>query len=76
MHRTDPVHQVDSPGIFKGESGGEFEVRELVAVMGREGCEDVTCTRINGKCAGYHCPHCHKPCSMLGHPNCLRAARQ
>lgn len=40
----------------------------LLAVQGRAGCTDVRCTRVeDDNCRGYHCPHCHEPCSSQGH---------
>lgn len=45
-----------------------------IAIMGVKGCEDPRCTRLKGKCIGYHCPICGKPCSMMGHPKCQEAA--
>lgn len=31
------------------------------------GCRDPRCTRMNGKCVGYHCSKCGGPCSSQGH---------
>jgi hypothetical protein len=55
-------------------------VRSL-AYMGKEGCEDVRCARsvvlepetgryTFGPCRGWHCSHCHQPCSSQGHAGC------
>ena len=30
-------------------------------------CTDMGCTRIGGRCVGYHCPHCGQPTGMAGH---------
>lgn len=38
-------------------------------------CQNVLCSRINGKCVGYHCARCGEPCSMLGHEKCREAGR-
>jgi hypothetical protein len=32
-----------------------------------EECDSITCTRLNGKCIGWHCPYCTEPCSSQGH---------
>lgn len=30
-------------------------------------CQDPRCSRINGKCVGWHCSRCGEPCSSQGH---------
>lgn len=47
----------------------DFVLGELVAVQGKEGCQDPRCSRDGNpnRCRGYHCPRCGKPCSMMGH---------
>lgn len=65
------------PGdIIEGREGGRFEIvgDGPVAIMGQDGCTDVRCTRLNGKCVGYHCPKCGQPCSMMGHRACQEPA--
>lgn len=53
-----------------------YEVGPMLAYQGKEGCSDSRCTRRThpvidwDRCVGYHCPHCHEPCSMFGHSNC------
>lgn len=47
-----------------------YELGPCVAVMGKEGCEDVRCTRAGDRCIGYHCSRCGEPCSMMGHRDC------
>lgn len=39
----------------------------------RSECTDERCTRIDGRCVGYHCDHCGKPCGMYGHERCRSA---
>jgi hypothetical protein len=34
-------------------------------------CRNPSCTREDGVCIGYHCPHCGKPSTVMGHPDCL-----
>lgn len=51
-----------------------------IAYEGKKDCTDARCRRsveyhddgtfTLGPCSGYHCPYCHKPCSMMGHANC------
>lgn len=49
----------------------DYEVGELIAVQGKEGCQDPRCSRDSfDRCRGYHCPECGKPCSMMGHRVC------
>lgn len=31
---------------------------------------DMTCTRRNGECVGWHCPRCGAPTSSQGHRDC------
>lgn len=50
--------------------GGRFQLGGLVAIQGLEGCTDRRCTKINGRCAGYHCAVCLKPSGMTGHAAC------
>ena len=56
---------------------GQYEIGPALAYEGKEGCSDTHCRRriIDGvpdwsRCHGYHCPHCHAPCSMFGHRDC------
>ena len=53
---------------------GDFEIGALLAYQGKEGCTDSRCTRMDGRCHGYHCPVCHEPCSMMGHKKCQEEA--
>ena len=66
------------PGdIITGDNGRTFKVGGLVAVQGVEDCTSPMCRRVGadytktppdiGRCAGYHCPTCGEPCSMMGH---------
>lgn len=59
----------------------DYEFVALLAYQGKEGCQNVRCTHMLGRdengeltfgpsCLGYHCPVCHEPCSMMGHPAC------
>lgn len=58
--------------------GGRYEIvgDGPIAIQGQEGCKDPRCTRTypEGKCIGYHCPTCGKPCSMMGHAACQEDA--
>lgn len=49
--------------------GGPQDGRPL-AYRGKKGCHWPTCTRLNtitDACYGWHCAHCHEPCSSQGH---------
>lgn len=48
----------------------DYELGALVAIQGKKGCTDSRCSRLNGRCHGYHCPKCGEPCSMMGHSAC------
>jgi hypothetical protein len=56
-----------------------WEVGEMIAYQGKEGCRDPRCRRMItpdgevGSCMGYHCPKCDGPCSMMGHKVCPEA---
>ncbi len=47
----------------------EWEIGELLAVEGKDGCQDPRCRRVMGEpgCRGWHCPTCGEPCSSQGH---------
>jgi len=47
--------------------GNTWVVGDLLATQGQEGCRDVRCSRIGGRCVGWHCPHCGEPTSSQGH---------
>lgn len=36
----------------------------------RADCDDPRCTRLGGRCVGFHCAHCGEPCSSQGHHRC------
>lgn len=46
---------------------------DVLATQGKIDCRDVRCTRRDGKCVGWHCPHCGQPCSSQGH-DCPKSA--
>lgn len=49
---------------------GEFVAGAMLAYRGLVGCQNATCTRRSDMpetCFGWHCPHCHEPCSSQGH---------
>lgn len=50
------------------DSAGPYKLGKLLSVQGKDGCKDPRCSRMNGKCVGYHCADCGKPSSMIGHP--------
>lgn len=52
------------------ESGRTFVIGELLATSGPEDCQDARCSRLDGRCVGYHCPRCGEPCSSQGHGLC------
>jgi hypothetical protein len=62
---------------LRTDSGTEFKLGPALAYQGKEDCVDPLCTRRMGPdgeiipgCIGWHCPVCHKPCSMMGHAGC------
>lgn len=56
------------PGdIVTADSGARFVIHEPIAYQGDDDCTNMTCSRRDGKCVGYHCPTCGAPCSMMGH---------
>lgn len=57
---------------------GRYRIIAPLCYQGKEGCEDVRCTRAGftwlddgsvelGACIGYHCSYCDEPCSSQGH---------
>lgn len=48
----------------------QFADGATLAYRGKAGFRNVTCTRrsdLPDVCYGWHCAHCHEPCSMQGH---------
>jgi hypothetical protein len=56
---------MEARAAFYDESG-ELVVGEQLAY---QGCGDPgpLCSQIDGRCVGWHCPHCGAPCSSQGH---------
>lgn len=46
---------------------------DVIAVRGLEGCMEVTCTRMGGRCIQWHCPRCLKPTDAQGGHQCSAA---
>lgn len=66
------------PGdVIEGDDGKRWQIGGLIAVQGVDECTSPMCRRVGadytktppdiGRCAGYHCPKCGQPCSMMGH---------
>jgi hypothetical protein len=57
------------PGeVVVSDNGRRFVIGTQLAVS-KEGCTNPYCSRIDGRCVGWHCPHCNAPTSSQGH-NC------
>jgi hypothetical protein len=39
-------------------------------------CQNLRCTRLNGRCVGYHCDICGEPSSIYGHAACQDRATE
>jgi hypothetical protein len=53
-----------------GTDGTRWVVGERLAYQGDTTCRNATCTRVDGRCVGWHCAVCGAPCSSQGHHNC------
>jgi len=58
--------------VQRGPDG--YTLIRALAYRGKEGCENVVCTRLHWdevgrSCYGWHCATCDEPCSSQGH-NC------
>lgn len=53
----------EQEGALSADPGGE-------SLPGAPECTDPRCSRINGACAGLHCPACGEPCGSMGHQGC------
>jgi hypothetical protein len=50
----------------------DYRIIGPLAYRGKEGCRNVTCTRMDvtdstSACYGWHCAYCDEPCSSMGH---------
>lgn len=42
----------------------------VAEIPGDDNCRNIMCTRIGGRCVGWHCSVCGEPCSSQGHSGC------
>lgn len=58
------------PGVLKMPSGNTYLVGEAVCYRIKEGCTDISCTRLltdPDRCYGWHCTRCDEACGPQGH---------
>lgn len=66
------------PGeVVVSDDGRRFVISGTpVAGQGPEGCSNAFCTRIDGRCVGWHCTYCGAPTSSQGHKCAERKAKE